>query len=102
MTLAMSAAYLDPIEKVNDPMHPYMHEQLIRAHSDDVDRRLTRVRDGLVPHRPGPRRSHRPGPRHPLRHQVGWLLVNVGLRLALDRHRTRRGTAWAGTGQHQC
>jgi hypothetical protein len=81
-------------------MHPYMHEQLMRAHSDDVHRHLTRARDGLVPHRPGPWHPHRPGPRHSLRHDVGWLLVNVGLRLALGRRHARHGAAWAGTGQH--
>jgi hypothetical protein len=55
-------------------MHPYMREQLIRAHQDDLARAAAR------PPRPG-----RPSARRQIQQNAGWLLVHVGLRLALGR-----------------
>jgi hypothetical protein len=56
-------------------MHPYMHEQMMQAHCADLYRQAARGRGTVA--RAG--RRNRP----PLRHDVGWLLVHIGLRLAL-------------------
>jgi hypothetical protein len=77
-----------PIKKGNT-MHPYMHEQLIRAQRDNLGRHVARARAESVP-----RRSH---VRDPLRRNVGWLLINVGRRLAPDQPAT-----WPETGQQHC
>jgi hypothetical protein len=70
-------------------MHPYMHEQLLRAERDDLGRHVARARP-----EPAPRRSR---VRDPLRRNVGWLLINVGLRLALDQPAT-----WPEAGRQHC
>jgi hypothetical protein len=56
-------------------MHPYMHEQMMKARCDNLHRQAARGRGAAT--RAGGRN------RTPLRHNVGWLLVHVGLRLAL-------------------
>jgi hypothetical protein len=58
-------------------MHPYLMEQQIRARNEDLRRGLARPRREQVRHRPRPRPS--------LRSDLGWMLVGVGLRLALGR-----------------
>jgi hypothetical protein len=70
-------------------MHPYMHEQLIRAQRDDLGRHAALPRPEPVP--------SRSRVRDPLRHNVGWMLINVGLRLAADPPAT-----WPETGQQHC
>jgi hypothetical protein len=54
-------------------MHPYLHQQLINERQDELARIATRVRPS------------RPAARHQMRQNAGWLLVHVGLRLALGR-----------------
>jgi hypothetical protein len=55
-------------------MHPYEYEQLISARQDDLARAAARAPQ------PG-----RPSARRQLQQNAGWLLVHVGLRLALGR-----------------
>jgi hypothetical protein len=70
-------------------MHPYLMEQQIKARNEDLHRELAR------PGRKPVRRRPRPSPRHTL----GWLLVGVGLRLALGRAGARDAiSARAGGG----
>ena len=54
-------------------MHPYCYQQLISDRQDQLTRAATRVR------------LSQPTARHQLRQNAGWLLVHVGLRLALGR-----------------
>lgn len=54
-------------------MHPYVHQQLINERQDELGRIATRVRHS------------RTTARHQMRQNAGWLLVHVGLRLALGR-----------------
>jgi hypothetical protein len=54
-------------------MHPYYYEQLISDRHDELARAAAR------------RRLSQPSARHQLRQNAGWLLVHVGLRLALGR-----------------
>ena len=56
-------------------MHPYLMEQQIKARNENLHRELARPR----PERRGTR------PRPSLRHDLGWMLVGVGLRMALGR-----------------
>lgn len=55
-------------------MHPHMIDQLASQHIDEL-------RSSARAHR-----THvdRHGPRNPIRHQAGWALVEIGLRLARD------------------
>ena len=74
-------------------MHPYLHEQMMNARCDELHRVSTPSRGTVA--RAGRRR------RPPLRHDVGWLLVHVGLRLALgpgqhDPAARRAGAAQPG------
>ena len=66
-------------------MHPYVAEQLIKARNEDRRRELTRFRPALARGRARPRPS--------LRHGLGWLLVSLGLRLALGQAGARRALA---------
>jgi len=66
-------------------MHPYLHEQMMNARCDELHRQGTRGRGTVA------RAGHHS--RAPLRRDVGWLLVHVGLRLAL-------GPGQHGPGQH--
>jgi hypothetical protein len=66
-------------------MHPYLLEQQIKARNEDLHRELARPRLEPV------RRRLRPRPS--LRHDLGWMLVSVGLRLAVGRSRPRGSTA---------
>ena len=66
-------------------MHPYLMEQQIKARNEDLHRELARPRRGPA------RRGARPGPS--LRHDLGWMLVGVGLRMALGRSGPRGGQA---------
>jgi hypothetical protein len=70
-------------------MHPYLMEQQIKARNENLHRELARPR-----REPGRRR---PRPRPSLRHGLGWMLVGVGLRLALGRA-AARGSAAARRG----
>ena len=54
-------------------MHPYVYQQLITERQHELARAATRLRPG------------RPAARHQIRRNAGWLLVHVGLRLALGR-----------------
>ncbi len=71
-------------------MHPYLLELQMKARNEDLRRELTRSRP--APAWPWAR------PRLDLRHELGWLLVSLGLRLALGRSgprgdpATRRGS----------
>jgi hypothetical protein len=58
-------------------MHPYLLEQQIKARNENLHRELARPRREPV------RRRSRPRPS--LRHDLGWMLVGVGLRLAVGR-----------------
>ena len=58
-------------------MHPYLMEQQIKARNEDLNRAVARPRRERV------RRGTRPRPS--LRHDLGWMLVGVGLRMALGR-----------------
>jgi len=64
-------------------MHPYLMEQQIKARNEDLHRELARPRPERV------RRGTRPS----LRHDLGWMLVGVGLRMALGRSGLRGGPA---------
>lgn len=66
-------------------MHPYLLEQQIKARNEDLRRELSR---------PRPAAAGRWASSHPsLRHHLGWLLVGLGLRLALGRSGGRGATA---------
>jgi hypothetical protein len=54
-------------------MHPYNYEQLISDRRDELTRAATRLQ------------LSQPAARHQMRQNAGWLLVNVGLKLALGR-----------------
>jgi hypothetical protein len=54
-------------------MHPYVHQQLIKERQDELARVASRLR------------LSRAADRHQMRQNAGWLLVHVGLRLALGR-----------------
>ena len=71
-------------------MHPYLMEQQIKARNENLDRELARPRRGPVG------RGSRPRPS--LRHDLGWMLVGVGLRMALGRPGPRGGQAARGSG----
>jgi hypothetical protein len=62
-------------------MHPYLMEQQIKARNENLNRVLARPRRERV------RRGTRPRPS--LRHGLGWILVGVGLRMALGRSALR-------------
>ena len=62
-------------------MHPYLMEQQIKARNENLHRELAR------PRRERARRGMRPRPS--LRHDLGWMLVGVGLRMALGRSALR-------------
>ena len=64
-------------------MHPYLMEQQIKARNENLHRELARPR----PERRGTR------PRPSLRHDLGWMLVGVGLRMALGRSALPGGPA---------
>ena len=66
-------------------MHPYLMEQQIKARNENLHRELARPR-----REPG-RRGTRPRPS--LRYDLGWMLVGVGLRMALGRSGLRGGPA---------
>ncbi len=69
-------------------MHPYLMEQQIKARNENLHRELAR-----------PRREHvrrQPRLRPSLRHDLGWMLVGVGLRMALGRSGGRGGPAARG------
>jgi hypothetical protein len=66
-------------------MHPYLAEQHIKARNEDLHRELSRVGSAHARRRTWPRPS--------LRHGLGWLLVSLGLRLALGRAGARRALA---------
>jgi hypothetical protein len=76
-------------------MHPYLMEQQIKARNENLHRELARPRRERV------RRGARPRPS--LRHDLGWMLVGVGLRMTLGRSAlrgdpgTRRGNGPAVT-----
>jgi hypothetical protein len=57
-------------------MHPYLMEQQIKARNENLHRELAHPRRERV---------RRGGPRPSLRHDLGWMLVGVGLRMALGR-----------------
>jgi len=67
-------------------MHPYLMEQQIKARNENLHRELARPR----PERRGTRT------RPSLRHDLGWMLVGVGLRMALGRSGLRGGPAARG------
>jgi len=71
-------------------MHPYLHEQMMNARCDELHRQSARRRGTVA------RAGHRS--RAPLRRDVGWLLVHVGLRLALGPG--QHGLGQHGLGQH--
>ncbi len=72
-------------------MHPYLMEQQIKARNENLHRELARPRRERVRRRPRSRLS--------LRHDLGWMLVGVGLRMALGRPGPRGGqAAHRGTG----
>jgi hypothetical protein len=62
-------------------MHPYLVDLHMKARNEDLRREPSRAR-------PAPAR-HRERPRLGLRHDLGWLLVGLGLRLALGRAAAR-------------
>ena len=66
-------------------MHPYLMEQQIKARNENLHRELAR------PRRERARRGTQPRPS--LRHDLGWILVGVGLRMALGRSGLRGGPA---------
>jgi len=66
-------------------MHPYLMEQQIKARNENLHRELARPRQERVRRWPRPRPS--------LRHDLGWMLVGVGLRMALGRPGPRGGPA---------
>ena len=66
-------------------MHPYLMEQQIKARNEDLHRELSRVRPAVARRRARPRLA--------LRYGLGWLLVSLGLRLALGRAGARNALA---------
>jgi hypothetical protein len=72
-------------------MHPYLHEQMMKAHCTDLHRQAALGRGTVA--RAGRRN------RTPLRHDVGWLLVHVGLRLALGPGQHGQAASRAGAAQ---
>jgi hypothetical protein len=52
-------------------VHPYMIEQVASQRTEEMRRSASTCRAHLT----------RRGPRHPIRHQTGWTLVEIGLRL---------------------
>ena len=64
-------------------MHPYLLEQQIKARNENLRRELAR------PRRERARRGARSRPS--LRHDLGWMLVGVGLRMALGRSALHAG-----------
>ena len=52
-------------------MHPYYYEHLISDRQDQLTRAAARVQ------------LSRPSARHQIRQNAGWLLVHIGLKLAL-------------------
>jgi hypothetical protein len=72
-------------------MHPYLHEQMMTARCDELHRQRTPSRGTVA------RAGHRRRP--PLRRDVGWLLVHVGLRLALGPEQHGRAAHRAGAAQ---
>lgn len=54
-------------------MHPYRYEQLISDRQDELARAAARLQ------------LSESSARHQIRQNAGWLLVHVGLRLALGR-----------------
>ena len=71
-------------------MHPYLIEQQIKARNENLNRELARPRRERV------RRQARPRPS--LRHDLGWMLVGVGLRMALGRSALRGAPGARGKG----
>ena len=69
-------------------MHPYLLEQQIKARNENLRRELSRPRAASARHRPRPS----------LRHDLGWLLIGLGLRLALGRSGARGATAASAGG----
>lgn len=69
-------------------MHPYLMEQQIKARNENLHRELARPRPERVRRGTWPRPS--------LRHDLGWMLVGVGLRMALGRSGLRGGPASRG------
>jgi hypothetical protein len=65
-------------------------EQQIKARNENLHRELARPRHEQVRRRPGPRSS--------LRRDLGWMLVGVGLRMALGRPGRRGQAARRGGG----
>jgi hypothetical protein len=59
-------------------MHPYLVEQLAQAHQQEL--RAAAGRPGERHH--SERQRHRRSPRGSARNRAGWLLVEIGLRLA--------------------
>jgi hypothetical protein len=55
-------------------VHPYMIEQVASQRTDEMRSSASTYRAHLT----------RRGPRHPIRHQTGWALVEIGLRLVRD------------------
>ena len=66
-------------------MHPYLMEQQIKARNENLHRELARPRRERV------RRGTQLRPS--LRHDLGWILVGVGLRMALGRSGLRGSRA---------
>jgi hypothetical protein len=66
-------------------MHPYLMEQQIKARNENLNRALARPRR----ERAGRGAQSRPS----LRHGLGWMLVGVGLRMALGRSALPGGPA---------
>jgi hypothetical protein len=66
-------------------MHPYLMEQQSKARTENLYRELARPRRERVRRRARSRPS--------LRHDLGWMLVGVGLRMALGRSGLRGGPA---------
>jgi hypothetical protein len=64
-------------------MHPYLMEQQIKARNENLHRELARPRRERVRRRP----------RLSLRHDLGWMLVGVGLRMALGQSGPRSAQA---------
>lgn len=73
-------------------MHPYLLEQQIKIRNENLHRELSRPR-------PEPARRGA-GARPPLRHHLGWLLVGLGLRLAVGRSGGRAALAGRPGGGH--
>ena len=54
-------------------MHPYYYQELMNARQDELSRAAARIQ------------VSESSARHQMRQNAGWLLVHVGLRLALGR-----------------